>query len=237
MEIVENNELSRIMLDHIADMYGIKTKREGVHVSTLLYCLKKQQMDNGAEETRLVPTDQEVMLFALGWGLQDVMTPKSAETPTLVKDGITYRPDFVFALKDWVCELKTTRMSSTKGLMRQFPEGWVKYMKAGCLITERNTYDLTVLYILGNYKPPFPEIKSYRFTFTEEELRDNWTWILERKAIYDYAMSTGTIKLPPYTFNEAWECKNCRYALICDAESKALKLEKKIDENNDTSVG
>jgi hypothetical protein len=224
MDIVENNELSRIMLDHLAEMYGIKSKREGIHLSTLIYCLKKQQLDNGDDNSRIVPTDQEVLLFALGWGLQDVMTPKSTETPTLEKDGIVYRPDFVFALKDWVCELKTTRMSSTKGLMRDFPKGWLIYMKGGCVMTGRNTYDLSVLYMMGNWKPPFPEIKSYRFTFTDEELKDNWDWLITRRNVYKYALESNT-PLDPYVWNEPYECKNCRYFTICDAESKSKKME------------
>ena len=220
MNITENDELSRRLVDHLASLYGIREKREGIHLSTLIYCLKKQQMDAG--EFNIVPTDEEVMLFALGWGLQDVLTPKDVETPTLEKDGIVYRPDMVFPLDDYVIELKTTRMSGKKGDKREFPETWLKYMMGGCYITERNTYDLAVLWMMGNYAPPFPYIKSYRFEFTHDELVNNWQWLTHRFNIYKEALETGN-KLPPYAYAEKWECEHCRYKMVCSAETMISK--------------
>jgi hypothetical protein len=220
MHITENRELTRLMIDHIANLYGIREKREGVHLSTLIYCLKRQQLDAG--ELRVTPTDEEVMLFAIGWGLQDVMTPKHAETPTLEKDGIIYRPDLVFALEDMLCEIKTTRMSAKKMNQHDFPVTWIKYMMGGCFITERNSYDLSVLCLMGSYNPPFPLIQSYHFEFDDMELMDNWGWLQARYEIYTNALATG-VKIEPYIYADQWECKNCRYSLICDAEQR-IKL-------------
>jgi hypothetical protein len=224
MKISENRELTRLMIDHMANLYGIREKREGIHLSTLIYCLKRQQMDAG--EHTIVPTDEEVMLFAIGWGLQDVMTPKSAETPTLEKDGIIYRPDLFFALEDMLCEIKTTRMSAKKMNSHDFPVTWLKYMMGGCFITERNTYDLSVLCLMGYYNPPFPILQSYHFEFDDMELVDNWAWLQSRYTIYTEALASGE-KLPPYIYADKFECKNCRYSMICTAEDsiRVLKLQ------------
>jgi hypothetical protein len=224
MIITENRELTRLILDHLTQLYGLTEKRVGIHLSSLIFCLKRQQMDT--LDGRVLPTDKELMLFALGWGLQDVLTPHSAETPVIEKEGIIYRPDFNLTLQQWTCELKTTRMSMKKGDAHEFPETWIKYMKGGCYMQNRNTYDLAVLYMMGYYKPPFPEAASYHFEFTDDEILDNWDWIKSRYDIYVPALQSGVI-LPAYTYNEEWECENCRYELVCSSE-KMLKKEGKL---------
>jgi hypothetical protein len=215
MIITENTELTRLMLNHLAELYGIMEKREGIHLSTLIYCLKRSQMD--ASESNVLPTDSEVMLFSLGYGLQDVLTPNGAETITYERDGIVYRPDFQLRLKDMTAELKTTRMSSAKGDTHEFPDTWIEYMKGGCHILGRKDYDLSVLYMMGNWKPPFPVIKSYHFEYTQEELDVNWSNILSRYTIYKNALDTGE-RIAPYKYCKEWECNYCRYKLICETE-------------------
>jgi hypothetical protein len=216
MIISENAELSRLIIDHLSNLYGIREKREGIHLSTLIYCLTRSYFDN-CSTTPIVPTDEEVMLFALGWGLQDVLTPKGTSSPVLEKDGIMYSPDFIFQLADWRVELKTTRMSAKKGDERNFPETWIEYMKSGCFITKTNTYDLSVLFMMGHYAPPFPKIASYHFEFSDDELFANWEYILSRKQVYDEAIANNA---PPDPFKYCkldWECKNCRYKLVCES--------------------
>ncbi len=215
MNITENGELTRLMIDHLAKLYGIYEKRVGVHLSTLIYCLKRSQMD--ASESNVIPTESEVMLFALGWGLQDVLTPTSAETPVIEKEGIVYRPDFRLTLKDWTAELKTTRMSSAKGDKHEFPETWLEYMLGGCYMLDTTIYHLTILYMMGTWRPPFPVIKSYTFEFTPDEIKDNWNKIKTRYEIYKLALDTG-IKIEPYTYAKPFECEHCRYKLICETE-------------------
>lgn len=215
MNITENSELTRLMIDHLAKLYGIYERRIGIHLSTLIYCLKRSQMD--ASESNVIPTESEVMLFALGWGLQDVLTPSSAETPVIEKEGIVYRPDFRITLKDWTAELKTTRMSSAKGDKQDFPEVWLEYMKGGCHMLDIRTYHLTVLYMMGSWRPPFPVIKSYQFDFTDEEIQSNWNNIKSRYDVYKSALDTG-IRIEPYTFAKSYECEHCRYKLVCESE-------------------
>lgn len=220
MDKLDNPGLSRLFLTHLADLYHIKEKREGIHLSTLIYCLTRSFFDQVAP---IEPTDSEVMLFVLGYGLQDVLTPQGAETPLYELDGITFRPDLLLPIGDkkGLAELKTTRMSSGK---EEFPETWIEYMKGGCHMRGVNVYDLSVLHMMGNWHPPFPEIKSYTLVFTEEELDDNWKYILCRKEVYTVALDTNTPPIPGEHCKE-WECPRCRYKLQCSV----IKMVKEKD--------
>jgi hypothetical protein len=210
----DNPELSRIILNHLAELYKIKEKREGIHLSTLIYCLTRSFFDTKA---MVEPTDEEVMLFALGYGLQDVLTPTATYTPVYEKEGITFSPDFVFRPKDYsidkMVEIKTTRMSSSK---EDFPETWLVYIKGGCYMRDVSQYELSVLHMLGSYKPPFPEIKSYLLEFTPQELLDNWNYLLGRKIVYADSLESNKPPTPRKHCYD-WECKNCRYKMQCDA--------------------
>lgn len=215
MKVIDNPQLSRLMLDHLTGLYKLSQKREGVHLSTLIYCLTKSFLDN---QHQVDPTDEEVMLFSLGLGLQDEFTPKEAAAAVVYEeDGITFSPDITLHLHserptEYV-EMKTTRISSEKG---SFPDSWVEYMMGGCFMRKVNTYDLSVLHMMGNYKPPFPVIKSYRLEFTDDELFDNWDYITHRRDVYCEALKIG--KAPtPGEWCKDWECKNCRFKIQCDA--------------------
>jgi hypothetical protein len=202
------------MLDHLADLYQIREVRTGIHLSTLVYCLTRSYLD----QTQFIkPTDQEVLLFSLGYGLQDVLTPKEATTPTIVRDGITYRPDMMIDLSGYgLTEIKTTRMSSGK---EGFPGTWLEYIMGGCYIMGSTEYDLSVLHMMGNYKPPFPSIKSYKITFTPEEIEDNWQYLMARKDIYEVALMDNVVP-DPYRYCKDWECNYCRYKLVCSSSKK-----------------
>ncbi|KKL95772.1 hypothetical protein LCGC14_1851270 [marine sediment metagenome] len=219
MRRVDNPELDRLILDHLSDLYHIKEKREGVHLSTLIYCLTRSFLDS---QQSMLPTDEEVMLFALGYGLQDVITPKSATTTVFVKNGITFSPDFMMKLNgDDYHEIKTTRMSSKK---TELPETWLTYMMGGCYMRGVKHYKLTVLHMMGNYAPPFPTIHSETIYFDEAELLSNWDYLLTRKEVYDTALELS--KPPtPYQHNQEWECNNCRYKLTCEALSAVIRME------------
>jgi hypothetical protein len=210
----ENPELSRLILNHLSDKYKLKQPREGIHLSTLVYCLTRSFLDS---KSSIEPTDEELMLFALGYGLQDVLTPPDATTPTFEQDSIVYRPDMLLCLPGNVglqlIEIKTTRMSSKKP---DLPETWLEYIMGGCHIRQTNSYDLVILYLMGNYAPPFPQIHSYRLEFGQKELNENWRYLTTRKEVYQSHLADD-IPPTPRIWCKVWECKNCRYNLQCDA--------------------
>jgi len=215
MKRLDNPELSRKILNHLANLYKIKEIREPNHLSSYIYCRTKGFLD---QKQAIEPTDEEVMLFALGYGLQDVLTPKDATAETHEFEGIMYRPDMTMtrAEVESLQELKTTRRSAKKHYVDdEIPLTWLAYMMGGCKIRGINQYDLIVLYMMGNYSPPFPQLYTDTFYFTDEEIEDNWAVIMFNKGVLDTALE---INKPPTPFAHCydWECKNCRYKLVCE---------------------
>jgi len=224
MKRLDNPELKRRILNHLADQYQIKEVREPNHLSSYVYCRTKAFLD---QKQTIEPTEQEVMLFALGYGLQDVLTPKNADTPVYQQNGIIYRPDMVFVETNLV-ELKTTRRSARDHYIDEsLPATWLDYMKGGCYIRNTNQYDLIVLYLMGDYSPPFPAIYADTFIFDEAELEENWKNITAHKSVLDTALDTGE---PPNPFVNcySWECRWCRYKLVCETicRSKGIDIPK-----------
>ena len=223
MERVENSELNRKILNHLIAQYQLKEKREPNHLSTYVYCRTKAYLD---QKQTVEPSDQEVLLFAIGYGLQDVMTPKDAVAPVYKQDGIVYRPDMVFYPSkvevENLVELKTTRMSAKKHWEPDhIPMTWLDYMMGGCYMRNTSRYDLIILYLMGNYAPPFPEIYCDTFEFSQEELDENWAKLQEHRTVLDAALAG---QYPPEPFKNCydWECKYCRYKLICETIVTAM---------------
>jgi len=216
MRRIDNPELKRKILDHLVDLYKIKEVREANHLSSYITCRTKSFLD--AKQTA-EPTDEEVMLFALGYGLQDVLTPPDADAPVIRKDGIIYRPDMILSSR--LNEIKTTRKSAKYHYLDDsLPVTWVDYMMGGCYMMEKIEYDLIILYMMGNYSPPFPDIYAETEQFERSELEENWRMILDNKSVLDEAIATGT---PPEPFKNCydWECKYCRYKLVCQTLARA----------------
>ncbi len=218
MKRIDNPELKRKILDHLADLYKIREVRESNHLSSYVACRTKSFFDaKGTTE----PTEEEVMLFALGYGLQDVLTPKSIEPVVYRKEGVIYRPDLPMIWTGNLGEIKTTRKSAKYHYMEDsLPLTWIDYMAAGCYLTDTVKYDLAILYMMGNYSPPFPQIYAETIQFSADEIDKNWWKILDQKMVLDFALTSGN---PPESYKNCYdfECKYCRYKLICETIARA----------------
>ncbi len=206
MERIPNPELERVVLNHLAELYNIKEKREGIHLSTLVGCLTRSFFD---QVSPIEPTDKEVLLFVVGYGLQDVLTPQEAETPLLECEGITYRPDFMLRIGEQeLGEIKTTRMG-VKRMVEGLPETWLEYMMGGCHIRGVTSYNLAVLLIVP------PDIIAETLLFDQAEIDDNWLYLMARKEVYEDAIAANQPPAP-YYHCKGFECGGCRYKLVCD---------------------
>ncbi|KKK54545.1 hypothetical protein LCGC14_3083630 [marine sediment metagenome] len=77
----------------------------------------------------------------------------------------------------------------------------------------------------GNYSPPFPQLYAETIQFDEDELYHNWhSKILYNKVILGKAIKSGT---PPEPFKNCydWECKYCRYNLVCQTLARTSTTE------------
>ena len=198
MRRLDNPELKRKVLDHLADLYNIREVREPNHLSSFVYCRTKSFLDH---KQATEPSDEEVLLFALGYGLQDVLTPRDAEAPLVEKHGITYRPDMILSSRQ--NEIKTTRKSAKNHFIDDYlPQTWLDYMMGGCYMMEKTEYDLIILYMMGDYSPPFPQIYAETIQFTHTEIADNWQKILAHKLVLDNALEVG---VPPEPFKNCYD--------------------------------
>jgi len=217
---IEDLETRRFILDGLSKSYGLTQKREGVHLSSLIYCLTKAFLD---QNQTMGCTDEEVLLFSTGFGLEEVLIPKlfGVECPLYFKDGISYRPDFVLHAEEGIdsdkpsimpYEIKSTR-KGMKSYMGTIPEMWVIYQLAGCKIMEVNEYRLVGLLVSER---PVPQLICETIIYEQGDIESNWEYILGRRDVYVEAMRS--LKAPtPGKYCNDWECKNCRYSIVCDA--------------------
>jgi len=211
MNLAPNPALAKQVLELLKQEYEMEKPLP--HLTELVYCLTKSYYDR---EKPLPPTEREILLFALGFGLERLLLKHQRKSVVGELDGIHYSPDFM-AFTDLPAELKTTRASSSRFGTEFFPETWKRqilgYMKA----TEVTEYELVVLFLMGNWKPPFPDIVSYRISAEQDEIDRNWSWLQQRKIIYLNAIKLK-VTPPAKVFAEDWECRECRYSIRCEVK-------------------
>lgn len=105
----------------------------------------------------------------------------------VVADGIWMSPDGVNPTDEALEEFKATWMSSRHGLVDIFGlphqkfQHWFWQIKAYCRALEVRKAILTVLWVNGDYDRKVKNqrrIRRYRMEFTQDELDENWTFLL-----------------------------------------------------------
>lgn len=220
MEFQEDSSLAtRLLQDLGEELFEAKPLP---HLTELVYCLTRSFLNRFGP---LPPTDSEVLLFMSGVGLERVLLKSHRQPHQGECEGIYYDVDFLdYDLR--VAEFKSTRMSS-KRPPEEFSEGWRRQVLGYlyCLREKDGAMEATlaVLFLMGNYAPPFPELRCWRAKASWDEIRKNWRWLQERKEVY--LRHHAEARLPePYKFCMDWECKNCRYSLLCEAWKAAQEL-------------
>lgn len=211
----------------------------GIHLSELIYCLTKSWYKR--KMPGFQPNERETLLFSTGIGLESVMLKPHRQQIALEVDGVNCTADF---LADFgpPGEFKTTRRG-TKRFIQDIvdgtvSEGWVRqilgYMHALTDLIKDDPSALKVremmlaaLFLMGNYSPPFPELKVWRMESTDEEVEANWQWVLYRKAIYEQFLDSDEAP-PSFQYNMDWECDNCRLKVLCEARQYMAKQGKSI---------
>lgn len=231
MKFDQNPQLRKELLDRLRSKY-LTPRPDMPHLSEVMYCLTRSYFDR---TDPIPPSEAELLLFSVGFGLEEVLLrdQTSLAPVTSYLDGLWLTPDYV-ALAGGELDLKTTRMG-LKRLgedMHGVPETWLEQFKAYAYkMAQSPVTDLpeTVPYSVGVLllaSVP-PELVVGTFTFTKQELLDNWFRIQSRKAVY---MAHFEIKTPPEPFkwNRDWECKSCRYLIRCTTISHEEKSSAKV---------
>ena len=212
-------------------------------VTTLIYCLTKAYYQRNYLPQP--PNRQSSMLMVTGLWFEKLILGADQNATAGSKDGIFFHTDSVdeWEYEDgkFLTEVKSTRKSMRKGPKGQpkrdvpFDElnpAWerqfLSYLKSEGLTKGR----AVVLHLMGDYGPPFPDIRIWDMEATQEEIDMNWAWMLGRKYLLDKAVE-DSIPPEPYQFRvvdwddasdpkDDYECKDCAFATLCEVRSQGL---------------
>lgn len=204
MNTVNNPALSQQVLLLLEQEYT--QEKPLPHLTELIYCLTRSYYDR---KDALPPTRREILHFALGFGLERILLQHQRKSEVGIVDGVNFSPDFL-AFTDLPGELKTTRMSMKKLNEVGIPITWQRQILGYIKCLGISEYELVVL----NYVEP--DIYSFRVSAETEEIDGNWNWIQTRKTFYMACIESNQVPFPR-VFCEDWECRNCRYAIRCEA--------------------
>jgi len=201
MIISPNPELREKIYNNIRDT--VTKEREGIHLSDLNYCSRKAFFRRTGLSPQ--PTDELCVMWMTGFAFQTYMFPLEKEIP-LVVEGIICTPDISNGI-----EVKSTRQSS-RNFDLESMEHWKRQILGYCKALNKLEYDLVVLFVCGNYAPPFPDIDCWHIETTVEEVEDNWNELLRRKHNLLVALTEG---IPPKPDCADWEWKYCENIDLC----------------------
>jgi len=210
--------------------------------TTLIYCLTKAYYQRTFLPQR--PSRQTSMMFATGLWLEKVILGKDQNPTAGELDGIFFHTDSVDDL-DWEDGKILTEVKSTRKSMRTGPKGqkrdqrfdemnaaWVRQFKGYLKVEGLTRGRAVVLHLMGDYGPPFPDVRIWDIECTQNEIDENWIWLQGRKFILDKSIA-DSIPPAPYTWrvvdwddnsnpSDDYECNGCAYAMLCEGRSKGL---------------
>jgi len=238
---MEKRYSKEIYNDVIENMRGLlqNDRPEGVHLSDLTLCLNKAYYRRVEGDQEL--TDEQVTVFSLGRMGEAWMRQSFSDAEPILCEGIWCSIDHDGGDIPW--EIKVTKMSSNTPI----PRHWLcqmmayAYARYQCKVkrTGKNNKPIEPLdgkwlefanvrlCVNGDYKANrqmivVPEV----YTFTQDELEENWDWLQHRLDTLEYCVKKG---VPPsrelvdyegldVSFNQ---CNGCGYSRgICPAERR-----------------
>lgn len=228
--ITEDHEAHKRVMDEVKGRLGVGKPREGVHVSDLIYCLRKghakRQLGAQAEETG----DELVLVWLIGHSHEALLGQGKTKGLPLEVDGIIGTPDL---WDEGLIEVKSTRSSAKKELM-DMPHYLAQAAAYAAMhaVTEARVF---VLHLMGDYDrshPPQAQLRIWKVQFGQEEL-DRWWLELQRRR--DVLTAEDRPGLAYHSPAWEWECGYCsvREMIGCEggAEWQAQELKKKLSQS------
>ena len=144
-----------------------------------------------------------------------------------IKDGVQFSPDHYDPEFEMFDEMKSTRMGWKKDATepsKGWPIEWVRRIMGYCYATKTTKWGLDVFLVIP------ADLQVVDFEFDVEELEDFWLrFIIPRKFALLEALESG-VPPTPYEYNEDYECKNCKVALMCENAVLMKELMEKTGE-------
>ena len=235
-------ELDPQFAQEVLDKIAVRefSDRSGTHATDLIFCLNKQALRKLRNPK---PTDEEILLFSLGWSTQRWLSGSFEPDTVIIKDGIQLSLDSIIVPSEggkmpqpW--ELKATYQSSTRDIHENIH--WIRQVMGYCCAINSTTAKLTRLSIMGDWKWVFkpkgfkdwseeeqetfklahsrPTLQAWKLEFTQEELDKFWEWMKARRDAYEDILKTGRLvpSVCALASGQEWECKFCNYQEECN---------------------
>lgn len=244
-EIIEDVATRDKVLSDMRARIGVDTKREGIHLSSLVFCLRKawhmyriDQSDKSRAEVLGSTPDETALVWVIGHSHEAIFGANAIKGVPEIQDGITYTPDFWHPEKGKLelVEMKSTRKSANKGI--EDMEHYMAQAAGYCAASGLTECCVFVLHLMGDYDrshPPQAMLKVWRLKFTKKELAAWWDELKARRDIIisdiEPLMSDSTT--PVYE----WECGYCqvRELIGCpggyEYQQAALKAARKQEQS------
>ena len=171
---------------------GLEFRPSGVHVSDIIRDIENTVTKKGQRKGVAELTEDEKnrmgVYTSMGWAWELIIRPALRDVYfagddrfTVVGpvpcDGIIGTPDG-FDCDDYCLEeFKATWRSSRRDIVDDF-WSWQVQMKAYCYMLGTQTARLRVFFVNGDYRESGPQIKMWEFLYDDEELRQNWTMLV-----------------------------------------------------------
>ncbi len=254
MEKRYSRELLVEVTENMRGLLQSGDRAEGVHLSDLNLCLNKAYYRRLEGDQEL--TDEQVAVFSLGRMGEAWMRQSFSDAEPILCEGIWCSLDHDGGEVPW--ELKVTKMSVNTPVpihwvIQMKAYAYARWQKAVDKQMEKeksqkkphdretveeelflsfNEFACVRLCVNGDYKQNrgmtvVPEI----YTFTRQELLDNWEWLQERKDVLEFCLEREN-PFPPSKEISDYEglntdfnqCNGCGYAKgICPAERRGAK--------------
>ena len=207
MQFHRNEQLETQLLDEMmAEISDDSRKLNQPSITSLIYCLTKGYYDEVYGQT---PDRKTKLYFTIGLGLERNLLVARKHTATEgCYEGIYYHTDAIN--ESSLMEMKSTRMKP--GDAPSMSDNWKQQILGYLKCIGATEADFVTLHLIQ------PDIRAWHLEFTQEEISINWSYLMYRKSIWEYARRKEE---PPaaFTYNQDYECKNCNWKLLCDARS------------------
>ena len=179
---MKQTEISASIVELLISNEQLQPRSAGVHVSTVIKHMRTimgkqagwpdEELNNAGQIGRIWEHVLARELANAGLGGQHIVRPGE-----ITCEGIIGSPDGVDCEDPAIVEFKATWKSSKRPVFEIAP--WYKWqVLAYCYMVELATARLYVLYVNGDYKPPMPQVRGWRYEFSPGEIKSNWQMIL-----------------------------------------------------------
>lgn len=208
-----------LLLDRATIARFTESRRENVHASDLIYCLRRAFHEKLGEEIEGDEKTKSNLTMMLGEAFQAWLLPGVDDAEhRLIYEGIIATPDGIVTLANGErvpLEIKSTRTSSNKVPGHSYARGatlnhYVDQVATYCLALGTRSARIAVLYMSGDYGANRDAtLVVYAVEFSAAEL-ERWARIIShRKDQLVSAMQTG---IPPSIDEHLpWTCGYCPY--------------------------